>query len=89
MQLERKLLIFSAAALAGLGLLMVYSSSITARPSFSDQKYLTRQLMFMAAGVVAAAVAARVQVDLWRKAAVPFFALVTALLVAGRIPGVG
>jgi cell division protein FtsW len=89
MQLERKLLIFSTAALAGLGLLMVYSSSITARPSFSDQKYLTRQLMFMAAGVVAAAVAARVPVDLWRKAAVPFFALVTALLVAVLIPGVG
>jgi cell division protein FtsW len=88
-QLERKLLIFTTAALAGLGLLMVYSSSITARPSFSDQKYLTRQLMFMAAGVVAAALAARVPVDLWRKAAVPLLVIVTALLVAVLIPGMG
>ena len=32
MQLDRKLLVFVTATLAGLGLLMVYSSSLTAKP---------------------------------------------------------
>jgi len=89
MLLERKLLIFSTAALAGLGLLMVYSSSMTARPSFSDQNYLTRQLVFLAMGVVAAAIASRLPVEFWKMAAVPMTVLSILLLAAVLLPGVG
>ncbi len=89
MQLERKLLILTTAALAGLGLLMVYSSSITARPSFTDQKYLSRQLMFLAAGVVAASVAARLPREFLYQIAYPLFVVSVGLLVAVLIPGVG
>jgi cell division protein FtsW len=89
MLLERKLLTFVTAALAGLGLLMVYSASITAKPSFSDQKYLTRQFMFLAVGVVAAVAASRLRADFWRKAAVPLACFATVLLVAVLVPGVG
>ncbi len=89
MQLERKLLIFTTAALAGLGLLMVYSSSITARPSFADQRFLTRQLLFLASGIVAACAAARLPIEFWRRAAVPLFIASVVLLAAVLIPGVG
>src|SRR5262245_43604175 len=89
MLLERKLLIFVTAALAGLGLLMVYSASITPKPSFSDQKYLTRQLMFLAAGVCFAVMSARLPADFWRKAAAPIALITALLLVAVLIPGIG
>lgn len=89
MQLERKLLIFATAALAGLGLLMVYSSSITARPSFADEKFLARQFIFFAAGTIAAAIATRLPVEFWRKSAVPLLVLTAALIVAVLVPGVG
>jgi cell division protein FtsW len=87
--LERKLLIFVTAALAGLGLLMVYSASITARPSFSDQKYLMRQLVFLAIGSCAAVAAARLPAEFWRKLALPLACLTAVLLAAVLIPGVG
>ncbi len=89
MQPERKLLIFAAAALIGLGLLMVYSSSITARPSFADQRYLTRQLYFLGAGLALAIAAARVPVAAWRLAATPLFIVSAALLAVVLLPGVG
>jgi cell division protein FtsW len=89
MLFERKLLIFVTAALSGLGLLMVYSASITARPSFADQKYLTRQLLFLVVGVCAAAVASRLPSEFWRKSAVPFAVVTGLLLVAVLVPGIG
>jgi cell division protein FtsW len=88
-QPERKLLVFATSALIGLGLLMVYSSSITARPSFADQRYLTRQLYFLAAGLVAAGVAACVPVAAWRRAATPLFIASALLLAVVLVPGVG
>src|SRR3989442_996829 len=57
MAIERKLLILATAALAGIGLLMVYSSSITSRPSFADEKFLIRHLVFMTVGIAIAGVA--------------------------------
>jgi cell division protein FtsW len=89
MLLERKLLIFVTAALAGLGLLMVYSASITPKPSFSDQKYLAKQLMFLAAGVCFAVMASRYPADFWRKAAVPIALCTGVLLAAVLVPGIG
>ncbi len=89
MQPERKLLIFATAALVGLGLLMVYSSSITARPSFADQRYLTRQLYFLAAGLATAGVAVRVSAAAWRRAATPLFVASAVLLAFVLVPGVG
>lgn len=89
MELERKLLIFVTAALAGLGLLMVYSASITARPTFTDQMYLTRQLMFLGVGIISGAVASTFPATFWRRAAIPIAILTTILLVAVLIPGIG
>jgi cell division protein FtsW len=89
MLLERKLLIFVTAALAGLGLLMVYSASITPKPSFSDQKYLSKQLMFLAVGVCFAVMSSRFPAEFWRKAAVPITLLTGVSLVLVLIPGIG
>ena len=89
MQLDRKLLVFVTATLAGLGLLMVYSSSLTAKPSFLDQRYLMRQASFLAIGVITAAVASQASPDFWRKNSKPLLAVSIALLVAVLIPAVG
>jgi cell division protein FtsW len=89
MLLDRKLFIFVTAALAGLGLLMVYSASITARPSFADQKYLVRQLMFLGAGIIAAVAGSQLSVQFWRRAALPIMGLTAVALGAVLIPGIG
>lgn len=89
MLLERKLLIVTTAALAGLGLLMVYSASITPQPSWSHQKFLLRQLSFLAAGAVLAMMASQFSADFWRGAARPLFWVSLGLLAIVLVPGIG
>ena len=89
MPLERKLLVFTTAALSGLGILMVYSSSITPKPTFVDQKYLLRQLTFLFVGAVMAFTVSGSPISFWRRAARPLMVVTLLLLAAVLIPGVG
>jgi cell division protein FtsW len=83
------LFITCAALLLAVGTLMVYSSSITARPSDEEQIYLSRHLSFLVMAVTAGVVAAELPSRFWRTAAPWLFALSLLLLVAVLIPGVG
>jgi len=88
-ELIRKLFVSLVCVLLGLGLLMVHSSSVTSRPTDFEEVYLSRHLMFLAVGVVVAALAAVQPPDFWRRAAPWLFWGTLILLVAVLIPGVG
>ncbi len=75
--------------LLALGLLMVYSSSITSRPTDHEQVYFGRQLLFLAVAGVVAACAAAVPARLWRALAPLLFGITLALLVVTMLPGIG
>lgn len=75
--------------LLGLGLLMVYSASITARPTEFEQVYLSRHLLFLGCAVIVGIVSALVPPRFWRLAAPWLYALTVLLLVAVLIPGIG
>jgi cell division protein FtsW len=87
--IEHHLLVFVTAALAGLGVLMVFSSSFTPRPSFADQDYLIRQVGFLTAGSILALVASQLPPAFWRRAATPLFLMALVALVAVLVPGIG
>ncbi|MFG0333907.1 MAG: FtsW/RodA/SpoVE family cell cycle protein, partial [Maioricimonas sp. JB049] len=69
METLRKTFLTLLAMLIGIGTLMVYSASITARPSDSEQIYLARQLAFLLTALSVGAVAAVLPVNFWRRAA--------------------
>ncbi len=86
---DRGLFISLTAVLAGLGVLMVYSASITSWPTDFEQVYLSRHLVFLLIGSTAAAVAAKLPVTFWRRITPGLFAVTVLLLVLVLIPGVG
>jgi cell division protein FtsW len=86
---ERKLFITLVAVLLGFGVLMVHSASITSRPSEVEQVFLSRHLMFITIGIVAAAAAAQVPVRWWELLAPWLFWGVLVLLILVLVPGVG
>ena len=79
------------ALLCGIGLMMVLSSSsVQALRSYGGPwVFFQRQLMWVVAGGVAMALAARIDYRKWRLLAVPLTVLSLVLLVAVLIPGVG
>ena len=88
----RLVLIAAAAILVGFGLLMIYSaSSVTALsdPDVADAAfYLKRQLIFIAAGLVAAVVLARTDYRLWaRQLLLPIWVITVLLLLAVVVLG--
>jgi cell division protein FtsW len=86
---DRRLFVSLALVLLGFGVLMVHSASITSRPTEFEQVYLSRHLVFVGIGLVAAAAAACLPPRVWMRIA-PFLLIVTlALLVAVLVPGVG
>jgi cell division protein FtsW len=89
MPLARNLFLSLACVLLGVGLLMVYSSSITARPTEFEQVYLTRHAAFLAFALACGVTAALLPAGLWRRAAPWGFALTLMLLAVVLIPGVG
>lgn len=89
MDSERKLFITLAFVLLGFGILMVHSASITSRPSAVEQMFLSRHLTYVAAGLVAATVAACVPAGVWRMIAPGFFWGTLALLILVLVPGLG
>src|SRR5262245_3585725 len=83
----RHTLISLACVLLGVGVLMVYSASITARPSAADEVYLARHATFLGLAVSCGIVAGLLPATFWRRAAPFLFAGSLALLVL--VPGLG
>ncbi len=77
-----------------LGMVMVYSASISLpdSPKFSNYKnayFLQRQAFFIGAGLLAGLFAFRVKIEDWQKAAPLMFAATILLLMLVLIPGIG
>jgi cell division protein FtsW len=87
--LARNTFLSLACVLLGIGLLMVYSSSITARPTEFEQVYLGRHVVFLGFALACGVTAALLPAEFWRRAAPWLFALTFVLLAAVLIPGVG
>ena len=87
-------LVWLAVLLLGLGLVMVYSSSIAIaeggrNTAYQPTYYLVRHALFVMVGVVAAVAAFQVPVRSWQQAAPYLFVGGLALLVLVLIPGIG
>ena len=81
-------------ALLGFGLVMVYSASIaiaegSRTTGFQGHYFLLRQAIYVAAAVVAAAMAFQVPMRTWQQAAPYLFMAGIVLLVVVLIPGLG
>ena len=87
-------LLWSALALLGLGLVMVYSASIVAAEAdrhtgYHGSYYLLRQSIYLAAALVLGYVAFRIPEHTWQRLALPLFLASLAGLMLVLIPGVG
>ena len=87
-------LVWSAVMLLAIGLVMVYSASIAMAEAeklagYRAQYFLVRHGIYIAIGVVAAAIAFQVPVALWQRGAPYLFMGGTLLLVLVLIPGIG
>lgn len=89
MEVDRKLLVSLSAVLVGFGALMVHSASITSRPSEAEQIFLSKHVLYVACGAVAAAIAACLPAGFWQRAAPYCFWCTVALLVLVLVPGFG
>jgi cell division protein FtsW len=86
---DRKLFLAFAGLLLGIGVLMVYTASVTSRPTEFEQVYLSRHLGAVAAGLCLAALAALVPAERWPRWAPYLFWGTLLMLVAVLVPGVG
>ena len=87
-------LVWAVVGLLGMGLVMVYSSSIAIAEAsrvtgHQPMYFLMRHALFMAVGLAAAVIAFQVPMRLWQQAALPLFLLGVGLLVLVLLPGVG
>jgi cell division protein FtsW len=87
-------LVWLIVLLLGLGIVMVYSSSIAIAEAgrhtgYKPSYYLIRHAVFVGAGVLLALFAFQVPMRLWQQAAPYLFVAGLALLVLVLIPGVG
>ena len=89
MALTGKLFLALIGVLMGIGVLMVYSASVTSRPTEYEQVYLTRQLAAAGSGLLAAVVVSQISGQQWRRWAPWLFCAVCVLLILVLIPGVG
>lgn len=71
------------------GLLMVFSASITSRPSMAEQTYLLRHLTFLGIALACGTTAALLPISFWKRISPVLFVLTLVLLVVVLIPGVG
>ena len=85
------LLLLSVVALAGLGLVMVASASISIadRATGDPLYYFNRQLVFVAIGLMGVVLTYHMRLDLWERASVILLVVVMVLLVLVLIPGLG
>lgn len=89
MEFQRQLFVSLALLLVGFGLLMVHSASVTSWPTEFERVYLSRHLMFLAGGLVIAAIAASRPPQFWKQIAPWLFTLTVILLLLVLIPGIG
>ena len=89
MSLSRQMLASLICALLSVGLLMVYSASMTARPSDVEEFYLTKHALFLLMGLALGGIASVMPANFWKQAAPWIFGLGLVLLVIVLIPGVG
>lgn len=89
MDFDRKLFLALSGVLLGVGVLMVYSASVTSRPTEYETVYLSRHLAAVVVGLLLAGLAATVPAERWRRWAPGLFWGVLLLLVAVLIPGLG
>jgi cell division protein FtsW len=87
-------LAWSTLMLLALGLVMVYSASIamaeaSAHTGYHAWYFLARHGVFVAVGLVAAAVAFQVPVKVWQRLAIWLFAAGAVLLLLVLVPGIG
>lgn len=89
MDLPRKVFLALVGVLLGLGLLMVYSSSITSRPTEFEWVHLRRHLAAAVLGAVLAGIAVTRDEKFWRWTTPVWFWMTVVLLVAVLVPGIG
>lgn len=77
------------AILAGLGLLMVYSASLSSKPGIQDQVYFLKHLLFLTIGGTLGLLASRLNAKQWYRFAPLIYFGVLGLLVITLIPLVG
>ena len=70
----RHLFVSLACVLLGVGVLMVYSASITARPSTADEFFLSRHLKFLALAACCGCAGGALPLQFWKRAAPWLFA---------------
>ncbi|MFV0444781.1 MAG: FtsW/RodA/SpoVE family cell cycle protein [Planctomycetaceae bacterium] len=78
-----------AGLLLALGLLMVYSASITSRPTEFEEVYLSRQLLFVGVALCASVSAVLTPTSFWRRSTWMLMGVVVVLLALVLIPGLG
>ncbi len=78
-------------SLLAVGIIMVYSSSaVSAYVNFNDSYYfLKRQLVWVFLGIFVMVTAMNIDYRVWRKLALPVFAVTVILLILVLIPGLG
>ena len=85
----RQMLASLICALLGVGLLMVYSASMTARPSQAEEFYLTKQALFLLFGLGLGGAATVMPARFWKMSAPWVFGIGLLLLMLVLIPGIG
>ena len=88
MGVEARALVLLTAVLLAFGLAVLYSASamVALSDNLSSAHYLTRQLIGLAVGVVAFAIAAKMDAERWSKWAWPFMAVTILLLLVIVLP---
>lgn len=89
-----QILVWLTVLLLGGGLVMVYSASIaiaegSRATGYQPMHYLVRHGIFIAVGIVLAAIAFQIPMRLWQQSALSLFLFGLALLALVLIPGVG
>jgi len=87
--LPRKIYLALTAVLFAIGVLMVYSASVTSRPTDFERVYLARQLAAGGIGLFAAMLAATRPPEFWRRIAPLAFWGVVLMLVLVLVPSIG
>lgn len=78
----------ATAVLAGIGIVMVYSATAPLSPGSGPPPHLARHLAAVATGLVCATIVVRVPAVLWRRLALPLWALAVVLLGLTLLIGV-
>jgi len=82
-------LLAATLALVGLGLIMVYSASISQSFTAGYTYFLQKEAAFIALGVVAMAAGARLHYSVWKRLSTPIAGASVLLLVAVLVPHLG